>query len=111
MTSSKRTKTEYHRDEVCYAFKVHSILHDPYEPLKLELWSDTRIKVTQGGNTTELHGHWNLDDAGLLTTLWHYQGNIYKAKLQHYVRIPHTDAYESINCDSAWRSILIPWKD
>ncbi len=111
MTSSKRPRTVDPGSDVPYTFKVHTNIQDPYEPLKLELRSDMQVRASQGESATVPHGHWSLDDDGLLTALWHYQGNIHKAKLQHFQKIPHTNAYERINCDFAWRSILIPWTD
>ena len=112
MASLKRSKLHHHGpEEVVYAFKVHQNNQDPYEPLKLELCSDGRVRASQDGQMTEPHGCWTLGDDGILTTLWHYKGDIVKAKLQYFIKIPCTDAYERINCDSNWRSILIPWKD
>jgi hypothetical protein len=116
MTSSKRPRTEDPGYAVLYAFKVHTNIQDQYEPLKLELLSNMQVCASQSSDIANItrsdpHGHWSLDDDGLLTVLWHYQGNIHKAKLQHFQKIPHTNAYERINCDFAWRSILIPWTD
>jgi|Wag4MinimDraft_6_1082665.scaffolds.fasta_scaffold156818_1 hypothetical protein len=116
MTSSKRPRTTDpdNEVEVLHAFKVHTNLHDQYEPLKLELCSDGsdfRVRCTQHGRTTPFHGSWKLGDGDLLTVLWNYQGNERKSKLQHFQKIPHTNAYERINCDSTWKTTLIPWID
>ena len=111
MATVKRKKINHPEVEVSHTFKVHVNNHDPYEPLKIELLADMRVRASQGENTTEPHGYWTLDPDGLMTTMWHYQGNIMKAKLQYFHQIPHTDAFERINCDNAWRTILIPWKD